>query len=170
MSLLYKYLPEAVYGSIDGTVTTFAIVAGAAGAGMNPSVMLILGASNVLADGFSMASSNYLSAKSESDRDGSDNSHDDALKRALATFISFVVVGCIPLISYITSFAFGWFRGVEFSVSALCTLGAFIGVGIARGYVAKVSLSRSTIETLAIGGIAALVSYYVGAWVDMLVK
>jgi hypothetical protein len=36
-------------------VTTFAIVAGAAGAGLSNGVVLVLGLANVLADGFSMA-------------------------------------------------------------------------------------------------------------------
>ena len=170
MSLLHKYLPEAVYGSIDGTVTTFAIVAGAAGAGMDASVMLILGVSNVLADGFSMASSNYLSAKSESDRDGDNHSHTEAIQKAFATFLSFVLIGSIPLIAYISSFAFGMFPGIEFSVSAILTLMAFILVGIARGRVAGVSVFRAVLETVSIGVIAAVVSYGVGAWVDSLVR
>ena len=60
-----KYLPQFVYGSIDGTVTTFAVVAGVSGASLAASVVLILGIANVFADGFSMASSNYLSERSK---------------------------------------------------------------------------------------------------------
>ena len=52
-------------GSIDGTITTFAIVAGVAGANLNAGIALVLGLANVLADGFSMAVSNYLGTKSE---------------------------------------------------------------------------------------------------------
>lgn len=48
-------LRDAVYGAIDGAVTTFAIVAGVAGAGLSPLIIVILGLANVLADGFSMA-------------------------------------------------------------------------------------------------------------------
>ncbi len=47
-----RYLREFVYGAIDGTVTTFAIVSGVVGAGLSPSIVLILGLANVLADGF----------------------------------------------------------------------------------------------------------------------
>ena len=60
MTFKEKYLTEFIYGAIDGTVTTFAIVAGVVGAGLSPGIVLILGFSNVLADGFSMASSNFL--------------------------------------------------------------------------------------------------------------
>ncbi|WP_439154514.1 VIT1/CCC1 transporter family protein [Yoonia sp.] len=60
-------LRDAVYGAIDGTVTTFAIVAGVAGAGLSPVVIVILGLANVLADGFSMAAANYSGSKAEHD-------------------------------------------------------------------------------------------------------
>lgn len=52
-------LPDAVLGGIDGCVTTFAVVSGAFGAGFSPQVALVLGFANLLADGFSMAVSNY---------------------------------------------------------------------------------------------------------------
>lgn len=60
-------LRDAVYGGIDGTVTTFAIVAGVAGAGLSPLIVVVLGLANVLADGFSMAAANYSGAKAELD-------------------------------------------------------------------------------------------------------
>jgi vacuolar iron transporter family protein len=60
-----EYLAEFVYGGIDGAVTTFAVVAGAAGAGFSVVVAIVLGVANLIADGFSMAVSAYLSARSE---------------------------------------------------------------------------------------------------------
>ncbi|SFT97690.1 VIT1/CCC1 transporter family protein [Sedimentitalea nanhaiensis] len=60
-------LRDLVYGAIDGSVTTFAIVAGVAGAGLSPFVIVALGLANVLADGFSMAAGNYSGTKAEQD-------------------------------------------------------------------------------------------------------
>lgn len=60
-------LKDLIYGAIDGTVTTFAIVAGVEGAGLSHGVILALGAANILADGFSMAASNYSGTKAELD-------------------------------------------------------------------------------------------------------
>lgn len=60
-------LRDVVYGGIDGSVTTFAIVAGVAGAGLSPFVIVALGIANVLADGFSMAAGNFLGTKAELD-------------------------------------------------------------------------------------------------------
>jgi len=56
---------DAVLGGIDGCVTTFAVVAGAVGAGFPASVALVLGFANLIADGFSMAVSNYESIKAK---------------------------------------------------------------------------------------------------------
>lgn len=61
------HLRDAIYGGIDGAVTTFAIVAGVAGAGLSPFVIVALGLANVLADGFSMAAGNYSGTKAELD-------------------------------------------------------------------------------------------------------
>lgn len=63
----HSYLGDFVLGAIDGAVTTFAIVAGVAGAGLSAGVAVVLGIANVLADGFSMAVSNYLKTKSDHD-------------------------------------------------------------------------------------------------------
>lgn len=60
-------LGDAVFGAIDGAVTTFAIVAGVAGAGFSPFVIVALGIANVLADGFSMAAANFSGTKAELD-------------------------------------------------------------------------------------------------------
>jgi VIT1/CCC1 family predicted Fe2+/Mn2+ transporter len=61
------YLADSVLGSIDGCVTTFAVVAGSVGGGLPANVAIILGLANLIADGFSMGASNYLGVKSQSD-------------------------------------------------------------------------------------------------------
>lgn len=60
-----SYLRDLVFGGIDGAVTTFAIAAGAVGADLSTRIVLILGAANLLADGFSMAAANYSSTSTE---------------------------------------------------------------------------------------------------------
>lgn len=58
-----SYVRDFVYGGIDGAITTFAIVAGVVGAALSSNIILILGLANLLADGFSMAASNYSGTK-----------------------------------------------------------------------------------------------------------
>jgi VIT1/CCC1 family predicted Fe2+/Mn2+ transporter len=62
-----RSLSDAVLGGIDGCITTFAIVTGSVGAGFPTHVALILGTANLLADGLSMAVSNYESIKAHNE-------------------------------------------------------------------------------------------------------
>ncbi|MGB2128988.1 MAG: VIT1/CCC1 transporter family protein [Flavicella sp.] len=64
---IQEYLGEFVYGGIDGSITTFAVVAGAVGAGLDSSIIIILGFANLFADGFAMSIGAYLATKSEVD-------------------------------------------------------------------------------------------------------
>ena len=63
----HNYLRDFVYGGIDGAVTTFAVVAGTIGAELPTRIVLILGAANLIADGFSMAAANFLGTRAERD-------------------------------------------------------------------------------------------------------
>lgn len=59
------YLKDIVFAANDGIITTFAVVAGVVGAGLSSSIILVIGLASLLADGFSMATGNYLGTKSE---------------------------------------------------------------------------------------------------------
>ena len=61
------YFDDFIYGSIDGAVTTFAIVAGVMGASLPSVIILILGFANLFADGFSMAAANYQASKARNE-------------------------------------------------------------------------------------------------------
>jgi VIT1/CCC1 family predicted Fe2+/Mn2+ transporter len=62
-----NYLRDWIYGGIDGTITTFAIVAGVVGADLPATVVLVLGLANLIADGFAMGAGNYSGTKADSD-------------------------------------------------------------------------------------------------------
>ncbi len=163
----WKYLPEFVYGSIDGTVTTFAIIAGVAGAQLDPAIVLILGFSNVLADGFSMASSNYLSEESHQDQTKSEEigTHTAPWKTALATFFSFITIGSIPLLAYVVDYIKPELVLIEntFFAAAILTLITFAIIGLIRGKVSHTPSWKTALQTCLIGAIAASVAYGVGA-------
>jgi VIT1/CCC1 family predicted Fe2+/Mn2+ transporter len=61
----HSYRGDALLGSIDGCVTTFAVVSGAVGGGLSNVVILILGIANLVADGLSMAVGNYQSKRAQ---------------------------------------------------------------------------------------------------------
>ena len=94
-----KYLPEFVYGGMDGSITTFAVVSGVIGASLSSVVVLALGFANLFADGFSMAVSHYFAIKSRNELIKKQEKH--PMKGAAATFFSFLFIGLIPLLSFV---------------------------------------------------------------------
>lgn len=218
---LHSYLPEFIYGGIDGSVTTFAIVAGVTGASLSPTIVLILGFANLFADGFSMAVGNYLSSKSKKEyadkiRKSEEQSvlhipeeeeeeirqifrdkgftgkpledaveiitsnqeiwidtmmkdefgifEDDTspIKNALVTFVSFNLVGFIPLLAYVLSYFFTSLSENVFTLSIMLTSVAFFIVGSVKATIVDKKWFLSGIETLLIGGVAAVIAYVVG--------
>ncbi|MDP3988783.1 MAG: VIT1/CCC1 transporter family protein [bacterium] len=164
------YIKDIVYGATDGIVTTFAIVAGVAGAGLASTVILILGFASLLADGFSMASSNYLGTKSESDAlcNQSDSDCTQGTHRplfaGLITFVAFVLTGSIPLLPYLFLDS-----GNVFPFAMLATALALFCVGAARSFVTGKRFLASGAEMLIVGGVAAAIAYYAGALIQLFV-
>jgi len=71
-----KYIKSVIYGGLDGTITTFAAVAGVAGAALSPGVVLIMGLANLVADGLSMSIGDYLSSKSEAEYEAAERARE----------------------------------------------------------------------------------------------
>lgn len=216
-----NYLPEFIYGWIDGIVTTFAVVAWATGANLDISVVLILWFANLFADGFSMSVWSYLSTKSTIDKyyknkkeeareidqfpaveeqevrqiyqakgfEGelleqvvavitSDKERrvavmmseelwmsepdESPIINGLITFISFLIVGLIPLLAYIFYY-FDWIEEGGLFVSAI-TMSAvgFVLIGLLDSYISQMPWRKKVFETGSLGLLAAFVAYYVG--------
>lgn len=209
------YLKDMIYGGIDGAVTTFAIVAGVEGAGLSSGVIVALGIANLLADGFSMAASNYSGTKAEldnrkriiqveerhlehykegemeelrqilalrglygmvlddaasliaqdkskwidlmlTDEYGLSRTKPDPKGAAIATFVAFLAAGSVPLVPYVLGFA------NAFQLSVFATLVSFFLIGAGKSRWSPARWWWSGLETLAIGGLAALIAYGVG--------
>ncbi len=169
-----KYLAQFVYGAIDGSVTTFAVVAGAAGARLASVVVIILGVANLVADGFSMGASAYLSAKSQRDLDKKDKKlhrHGRTpLKTGLTTFIAFIIVGTIPLIIYILDAILSLQLSIDimFTVASVLTVFALLFIGVLKGKVTQTNTLKAALETLILGGVAAVLAYGLGGFLASL--
>lgn len=153
-------LRDSVFAANDGIITTFAIVAGSQGASLSSQIVVILGLVNLLADGISMASGNYLGVKSELDYEDSEGDHDhegeSPLKHGLITFSTFTAIGFLPLIPFILKFPFA------FQLSCLIVGITLFVIGSVRGKVTKGHWVKSGLEMLVVGGLAASVAYFVG--------
>lgn len=224
-----KYLSEIVYGGIDGSVTTFAVVAGAVGADLGSSVILILGFANLIADGFSMAVGAYLSSKATHEKfhkiesivttefekidnitkeiihnvyskkgfkgqlleditnettsnkelyidfnmkEVNEMIHPElsSLNIAFATFLSFFIVGLIPLSYYLYQFLVGEKATFDsFIMSCILTSIAFILIGFFKSFITNKNKLIAIIETLLLGTIAASLSYILGNFLEKLI-
>jgi VIT1/CCC1 family predicted Fe2+/Mn2+ transporter len=222
----YTYLGDFILGAVDGAVTTFAIVAGAAGAGLSNGVVIVMGLANVLADGVSMAAGNFLRARSDQhmlerfrrmeemhidnipqgereeirqiysakgfngeildhivqviteDRQrwintmlteewGLQLNPPSPWKAGLATFSAFLLAGMVPLTP---TFIMAADRATDaFVASSILTGAAFFAIGMIRGYITDRRAWPAGLETLFIGGAAALVAYAVGRMLQGLV-
>jgi VIT1/CCC1 family predicted Fe2+/Mn2+ transporter len=224
-------LGDFVYGATDGAVTTFAVVAGVVGASLSPSIVLILGFANLLADGFSMAVGNYLAAKAQREyiekarkreeweidnlveqekqeirdiytKKGFKEELLDEIVRvitsrrkvwvdtmmreelgliedarpprdtAVTTFAAFNAVGLIPLLPFVALFLIGSSvvsASDAFTYSVIFTAAAFFLIGIVKGKAVQKPLLRSGLNTLLVGGIAAVVAFAVGYLLNLVV-
>ena len=210
-------LRDAVYGAIDGAVTTFAIVAGVAGAGLSPFVIVGAGAcqragGRVFDGGRQLFShqggarqqaaaarrggtaypalpgwraarscarscgqkglsgvtldeaveqiarnrNNWIETMLEGEYGiGSVDPH--PLRAALVTFAAFLVAGAVPLVPFLIGLAHG------FTVASVLTLITFFAIGSLKSVWSLAPWWRSGLETLAIGGVAAGIAYWVGS-------
>jgi len=215
------YIKSLIYGGLDGIITTFAVVAGVAGASLSSGIVLILGFANLIADGLSMGIGDYLSTKAENEYkraereremwevenfpDGEKQemielytkkglSHEDAntivniiskdkniwvdimmveelgmiedkespLKNAIVTFLSFVIFGFIPLITYVlANFIPGLSKYTFIFAIILTGLTLFI-LGALKVKFTDKNWLKSGFEMLIVGGVAAFASYIIG--------
>lgn len=163
---LTYYIGDLVYGANDGIITTFAVVAASAGAGMSGTVIIILGIANLVADGFSMGASKYLSLKSEQSVDKAGSGRRSPVHDGTATFAAFVVVGALPLIPFFIPSA----SAHAFSISTIATGVTFFVVGAARSLVIKKHPLLAGLEMLLVGGAASVIAYGLGSWVETLIR
>lgn len=216
-----EYLADFVYGAIDGTVTTFAVVSGVAGADLSSSIVIILGFANLIGDGFSMAASNFLGTRTdmqlhekakareaaeidaypEGEREeirqifsakgfdgqpleqvvdtitanrsvwintmlteemGLSLTRRSPLRAGSATMTAFLAVGLIPLLPFVAEYFSPTLNMSPYTQSSLMTAVAFFTVGAAKSRFVEQRWYWSGLETLCVGGAAALLAYLVG--------
>lgn len=153
-----------MYGANDGIITTFAVVAGVTGATLPARTVVILGIANLLADGFSMGASNYLSIRSheaalEAEGRGPEEPH--ALRHGIATFLAFLAAGVVPLVAYLLPVT----PTVRFPLATTLTFLTLFCVGALRTLVTARGWGRNGLEMLLVGAGAAAVAYTVGGFI-----
>ncbi len=157
------YMKDLIYGANDGSVTTLAVVTAVTGAALQPRIVLILGLANLLADGFSMGASNFLSIRSDEAirrADGKLSAEPFPLRHGSVTFAAFALAGAIPLSGYVIDLGRAAFpTAIALGLAALFILGA------SRAAVSDGGWLKNGVEMLVVGSVAAGVAFSVGALV-----
>ena len=153
---MYMILSEFIYGGMDGVITTVAIIAGILGANIAPKYALVLGLASLFADGFSMGISRYSSLVDVR------RAKVSPMFSGLATFVSFVVIGAIPL----APFLFLSYQNEELIQywMSICSVFALLLVGVIKGFYTK-KMTKTIIEVLVIGLVGVYISFQVARYV-----
>lgn len=146
-----NYNSEIVYGGVDGLITTFAIIAGSVGAELSHNIIIILGFASILADGFSMGVSSFLAERMR-------ESKKHPYLVGLSTFISFVILGSMPMIPYVMKLEHAFTYAIVVLILILFLLGLLKGKGYYYGF-----------ETALIGGAAVYIAYQSAKYIHTLV-
>jgi len=224
-----KYIKSIVYGGLDGIITTFAVVASIAGAGLDVGIVIIMGFASLFADGISMGMGDFLSSKAENDytneerkREAWECEHyiegevsemvhlyvekgmtendakdmvgimskyrdifvdtmmveelglmpvdpaDSPMKNGLVTLGSFLIFGCVPMVSYVVAIAINPDRGASgflnptFLVASGMTLLTMFLLGAVTSKFSPSKWYVSGFWILLNGGAAAIVAYLIG--------
>ncbi|MDD5416842.1 MAG: VIT1/CCC1 transporter family protein [Candidatus Aenigmarchaeota archaeon] len=88
--------------------------------------------------------------------------HNEPIKNAAVTFISFVGFGSIPLISYVFADVLKIAQIDAFGVAAGLTFSSIFALGAAKVFLTGRNWLKSGLEMLFVGGAAAASAYYVG--------
>lgn len=169
-STLRRYIKDVVYGANDGIVTTFAVIASVVGAGLDATVILIVGFASLIADGLSMAASNYLASSSERaalenrGKQSSGAAEDQPVAAALFTFVSFVAAGSLPLLPY----AIVPDAPQIFWLTAVAAAVALLLIGAGRTLATGRPPIRASLEMLIVGGAAVTAAFFIGRFISML--
>eukprot|EP01130_Rhizamoeba_saxonica_P016890 TRINITY_DN78_c0_g1_i1.p1 TRINITY_DN78_c0_g1~~TRINITY_DN78_c0_g1_i1.p1 ORF type:complete len:284 (-),score=63.19 TRINITY_DN78_c0_g1_i1:99-950(-) len=227
------YVKSIVYGGLDGIITTFAVVSGVAGAGLGIVVVLIMGFSNLVADGISMGVGDYISTSAElsyakaerrreeweydnyiegekremvelfrdrglSKRDAkkvinilstnkehfidlmmveelgmmSPDPDESPAKHGVVTFLSFVVFGLVPLLSYLLAYMINPEANFDdlFIVAIILTGVTLFGLGTVTSRFTTESWYKGGFYMFLNGGLAAAASYLIGYMISEIVN
>ena len=155
---------DIVLGADDGIVTTFAIIAGSAGANLASRVVVVLGLAKLVADALSMAAGVFMGAKGEVEYEKSHyQDHwklDSPMKQGLITFIAFLFAGFMPLIPYLLNTKSQFLTSSLILVIILFIVGAFKNIQAHKRWV------RGGLEMVTVGTLVAIVAYLVGYLAD----
>ncbi len=98
----------------------------------------------------------WLSFMMDYELEMSNAENNNAFLNGLFTFLSFIALGIVPILPYFFN------PQNPFMITIFSTFLALTLLGVIRWKVTQINFFRSVFETLLVGGVAALVAYFVG--------
>ena len=92
------------------------------------------------------------------------------LKKGLATYVSFLIIGLIPLSVYLVDLFLNEHDAPLFFISCALTFCAFFLIGYLKSHVNQISKIKGISETVFLGGVAAFVSFMAGTVLENLIN
>lgn len=155
-----KFSSDIIYGGIDGTITTFAIIAASLGSGQYSSTIIILALASLIADAFSMGVSSYESEI---------NNHNKAKYRGMFTFVSFILIGILPIIAYyiLINGTIKFDDDIMFMILLSIILFILFAIGLYKSYIiGNRNNVQIALRTTLTGGIAGIISYKIANYLS----
>lgn len=150
------YLHSGFFGVEDSLVSTTGALAGIAVSAASKEAILVTALVIIAVESTSMAASEFISEETEEDVE-KEKMPASPLMSGLIIFVGYVVAGMIPLTPYLL---LPHLQAIPVSIVA-ALIGLFF-LGIYKGKVSHKSPTRSAIEVLIIGGVAAAIGLAVG--------
>ncbi len=159
MKLHPDYLRSLMFGLEDALVSTTGAVIGVAAGSQNRDIILLASFVYISVEALSMGAGQYLSERAVHELESRTNHPhtDNLITGSVIMFIAYCFGGLIPTLPFLL---------LPLAIAIPCSLtAAFISLfilGYAKGKFVKISATKSALEMLIIGGLAALIGVGVG--------
>ena len=91
------------------------------------------------------------------------------LQAGLVTFVSFILIGAIPLLPFLIPGSSQLVDLTPFTLTCLLTAIAFVVIGLTKSHINFTSRTTAISETLFLGAAAALIAYFAGYFLESMI-
>ena len=154
-----EVIRDQIFGATDGTISTLAVVAGVSGANVSNFIILIAGASAMLAEAISMGFSSYISSKVRKDILAAKRKFDGEkpFSEGVMFWLATMGGGFVSIIPFL-------FPALQHPLwfSIMLSMIFLFAIGAHAGNITKTPWLKKGLQTAAIGLVASVITYAVG--------
>lgn len=153
------YVRNFIFGAEDSLVSTVGLLSGIAAGGLTQKNIILTGVVLVIVEGLSMGVGSYLSEVSTEESQVTESeAFKTSLTAALIMFISYIILGLIPL----SPFIFIINTKTAMMLSVIASLTSLLILGLISAKFLKTKAIKSMLRMLILGGLAIGVGLFIG--------